>query len=94
MIGSIKLIGQDGVKTISQNEFKKLKRIEYAARNYAHQLKGSWSNSSVLQRYYDKWEEYAEKLGIYNGYSVKYKVENMGEKGDWSKGYNLGDILA
>ena len=88
------ITGYDGVKTITQAQFKKLKRIEYAAGDYARNLKGSWSNSIVLQRYYEKWENYAEQLGILRYDSVYYKVEGMGQKGDYSHGYSLGDSMA
>jgi hypothetical protein len=88
------IAGYEGVKTITQAQFKKLRKIEYAAGDYAWKLKGDWSSSVVLSRYYDKWETYAESLGILYGSEVRYKVQGMDKKGDYSHGYTLGDMMA
>lgn len=89
------IFGIAEVKTITQAQYKKLQSIEYAAKQYAWKLTGDWSSSIVLQRYHEKWEAYAEKIGILTPYgNVRYKVEGLGKQGDYSHGYNLGDAMA
>jgi hypothetical protein len=88
--------GGNQVKTITKAQFKKLRAIENAARNYAYKLKGDWGSSRKLEEYYYKWGAYADSLDITDlyGREVRYKVEGMGAQGDFSYGYSLGDAMA
>jgi hypothetical protein len=90
-IGGIKVGSTRGIPVISIAEFKKLKSIENAARNYGNTLKGNWYISKIMIRYQLKWEDYAESLGIYNGRYARFMVENGL---DYSHGYYFWDAMA
>jgi hypothetical protein len=86
----------NGVPTITQSQYAKLKKIEDAALKYYYTLKGDYYSSRKLNTdYYYKWDDMATKLGIKPSYGeqVRYRVEGMGEKGDFSYGYQFYELF-
>jgi len=91
------ICGINSVKVISESDYKKLKKIEDAALKYYMTIKGSYYSSRKLSTdYYYKWEDMAQKLGILGAYGdvARFKVSGMGERGDFSYGYQFHDLFS
>jgi hypothetical protein len=79
--------------TLTKKQFQKLTRIQHSVYKYMQNLKTWNSESIVIDRKKEQWQQLTEKFGILSddGETVRYVTE-CGE--DYSDGYNFGDLLA